>query len=360
MLGVLVKRSYRIEPGARATPLQDQPEVYADAVEDEVAGSESFAVHETDWFAFLRPRTDVLLRGSAHSPRGNVTSVTTSVRVGESHKRIRAQGDRRLRVTGVDRLDATAAEGFSCLPIDWPYAYGGRDRRAEALIDADPNASEIDKLGVCTYPRNPAGRGFMIDAERDRLEGLLLPNLDDPVDPVEPERLLAKSPLDWIDRPVAASYGPIGIQTFPRCMFYLLRPDWSPAARPIRELSLGWLAEQGLREPTTLLAPIDPRLACTAPAGLAACRLEGHERVELENLHREHSRLEFDLPAERPRLFIEPSNVPRRELYATLQTLLIEPDQDRITLTWTGAMPVAAVFPESMCQEMNHAVSFER
>jgi hypothetical protein len=305
-----------------------------------------------------RPLTDVLVLGTAYSHCGLVSEVETAVGVGRAQKRVRVRGERLLRVLSDGTLGASKAAPFERQPLDWSRAYGGRDYHAESLLVKDPKLDESSKLGAYSCPRNTAGVGFAADVERGRLEGLPLPAQDDPDDPVEPDRLLAKGPLDWIDRPIAASYGPIDVFTFPRCMFHAMRPDWQTPARPIRELELGALLESDLAD-RGLFDPPDPRIFNCAPAGLAVCRLEGNERVTLKNLHRDHGLVEFDLPGERPRLLIEPPNTKTYELEATLQTVLLEPDEDRVTLTWTGSMPVAAVFPEEMCGEMRHGVLWD-
>jgi hypothetical protein len=182
-----------------------------------------------------------------------------------------------------------------------------------------------------------------------------VPNLDDPDDPVEPHRLLAEDALDWVDRPTSASYGPLELTQFPRCMFHLLRPDWRPPARMIRELALGALDPGDLAD-RPLRDPVSPRAFNCGPPGLSGVRLRGDERVSLRNLHPRHEILEFDLPGERPRLLVEPPSTRVFELEAKLATVLLEPDEDRVTLTWAGSMPVAAVFPEEMCKEMRHGV----
>jgi hypothetical protein len=229
---------------------------------------------------------------------------------------------------------------------------------AEKVVASRRDATPEERWGALSYPRNPVGRGFFAALEIDRLEGELLPNLDDPDDPVEPTRLLAEDGLDWIDRPVAASYGPIHVTTFPRCMFHLARPDWRPPQRRIHELSTGALLASDLDE-RELTSPPDPRVFNSAPAGLAVCRLQGNERATLWNLHPRHEMLEVDLPGTRPVLVLEPPRTRPYELPGELASVLFEPDEDRVTLTWAASMQVAAVFPEPLCLEMPNGVRWE-
>jgi hypothetical protein len=160
---------------------------------------------------------------------------------------------------------------------------------------------------------------------------------------------------------VAACYAPIDAFTFPRAMF-LIPPAFDPPARPVHELLIGALAREDMERKLDLrnLIPTDRRMFNAAPAGLAVCRLEGGERVSLWNLHAAHDLLEFDLPADRPKLVLEPPGVAPRELPATLGTVLIEPDEGRVTLTWAGVLAVAAPYPDEMTASMRHAAMWPR
>lgn len=82
--------------------------------------------------------------------------------------------------------------------------------------------------------------------------------------------------------------------------------------------------------------------------------------MQLWNLHAGCELFEFDLPEDRPRLWVEPPGVSRREVAALLQTVLIEPELDRVTLTWMGALEVAAVYPPNMASVMQHGAVWTR
>jgi hypothetical protein len=289
------------------------------------------------------------------------------VRVAAARKAVRAWGDRQIERRADGSLGFSAPVPFTRMPLTWDLAYGGRDVHAEDLLrdtedepllqlDSDDGDGRFG--GILAYPRNRVGRGFFVDVDADRIVGTLAPNLEDASDPVAPERLLARDTLDWIDRPVAACYEPIDWFTFPRAMF-LLPPDFHPPTRPVHELASGALLSDDLRERDLFAAP-DGRAYNCAPAGLAVCRLDGTERVSLWNLHAQHELLEFDLPDDRPRFILEPPGVAPRELRPLLQTVLIEPDEERVTLTWAGMLEVAMPYPDEMTRTMRHSVAWSR
>ena len=366
-LAIIANRAYRIEPGRRASPLRDEIPVsfeptYAPS-SNERAGRR--LVEEAHTTALARPLTDVLVRGAARSLRGPVSVVETGVRVGGARKAVRAVGDRRIAVTPTG-LSFSSPEPFVEMPLLWDRGYGGRDQHAERLLAKQERhgrtGPQYDLAPLdpqLLYPRNGAGRGYALDLDRERLEGTLAPNLEDPTDPVTPDRLLSATTGDWIDRPVAACYEPIDLFTFPRAAFFIL-PAFDPPQRPVHELSVGAVLREDLEKKLNLRNLTSPRMFNAAPAGLAVCRLEGAERVSLWNMHAKHEVLELDLPDDRPRLLIEPPGVTARELSPLLQTVLIEPDQDRVTLTWTGVLPVAMPYPDEMVAVMRHGVVWSR
>jgi hypothetical protein len=273
-------------------------------------------------------------------------------------------GERRVVLGRGEAIGFSAPEPFTTMPLSWERAYGGRDEYAEAKTEFVPDVGLRSprlpsNLGSIAYPRNPHGRGFFIDIDRERLAGTPVPNLEDAGDPVRPERLLVPDGLDWIDCPVAASFGPIDVFTFPRALFFL-PAEFSPPKRPIHEVASGILSAADLARMDTFDGSIHPRSLNCAPAGLATHRLYGGERVQLWNLHPEGELFEFDLPGDRPQLIVDPPGVGTREMDALLQTVLLEPDIGRVTLTWAGAIPVAAVYPEQMTKEMRHGVIWSR
>ncbi len=321
----VANRAYRIVPSGRATPLDEPVPVPGLLTYRPSSNEGALPVLATDEATLEphKPLTDVLLAGSAHSTRGAVTSLETSLEVGAAHKRVRVLGRRTVGVGAGGLLSFTRPEGFTRMPLLWDHAYGGRDLGAEKRF----------------APKRGFGAG-------DR--GLLTP-----------DRILSETTVDWIDRPVAASYGPIDVFTWPRAAF-LLGPAFDTPKRPVHELASGAVLAEDLASPIKLGGPRKPRVYNRAPAGLAVCRLTGRERVKLTNLHREHSELELDLPDDTPKFILELPGVGERRLDPILSTVSIEPDADRVVLTWAASIRVAMPYPEEMTKSMPRVVRWER
>jgi hypothetical protein len=367
-LGLVANRAYRIRHGGRATPIDDDvpvPPLLAFTPSTNEGARPRLASDEAT-FEPHKPLTDVLLAGSAHAANGPVTSLDTGVEVGAARKGVRVIGPRRIALGAGGRIAFTAPEAFTTMPLTWDQAYGGIDAHAGELIHGPrgrglgvPRGIDAAPFNHVLYPRNGAGRGYFLDVDRERLGGAPLPNLEDPTDPVTPERILSERQTQWIDRPVAACYAPIDLFTFPRSAFGL-RPVYDTPARTIHELSTGAVLVEDLARPFSMRGPRNPRVYNAAPSGLAVCRLRGGERARLWNVHRERAFLEFDLPDDEPRLSLDVPGVGERKLAPVLTTVRIEPDADRVVLTWAAAFRVLAVYPEEMTRAMRRTVTWRR
>lgn len=366
-LAITTKRRYVFRHDSRAEPATE-PEALRAAPEYAARNGEHQGrlLFDTEFIAGMKPTTDVLLHGSAHSHRGAVPALTAAVRVGPVAKAIQVWGDRQILLASGSAISFSSPEPFTTMPLTWERAFGGHDTYAESKEPVVPDtglhavaAGLEPTLGGLSYPRNPHGCGFFIDVDRHRLEGSRVPNLDDARDPVRPDRLLVRDYLDWIDCPVAACFEPIDLFMFPRALFFV-PPDFNRPSRPIHEIASGILAPADLARMDAFDSTIHARSFNSAPAGLATHRLYGGERVQLWNVHPERELFEFDLAGERPRFMIEPPGVSVRELEPVLQTVQIQPEAGRVTLTWMGRIEVAAVYPDDMTDTMRHAVLWSR
>src|ERR1035437_3273348 len=100
------------------------------------------------------------------------------------------------------------------------------------------NGVQYDHPGL--YPRNPVGKGYLVLP--DPIEGVELPNLEDPADLLTPERLVTRQPELWFRQPLPWCFEwTVGL-TFPRCL-YLGLDAWFPApdGAPLGEVQRGYI-----------------------------------------------------------------------------------------------------------------------
>jgi hypothetical protein len=288
-LYVIVKATLTLRP--RLTLASEQiPIALADRYYADPATS---SLRETAEVHVGKPGTDVLLIGRAWGAGGRaVPQSDVSLSAAGRCKTIRVFGDR-------DWLrDGTPAppQPFEAMPLVWERAFGGSCQSGEKVLAEE---------------RNPIGIGFAGDRSAEQLEGHPVPNLEDPAN------LLARQ----------------GQSPRPVC-FAPTAPHWLPRRALAGTYDARW---QRTRAPY-LPADFDPRfLQCALPEMAFDRYLEGNEPIEIRGATPDGP-LTFNVPA--ANLDVEVTIAGSIEHpRANLETLLIEPDDNRLSLTWRAALP---------------------
>lgn len=240
-----------------------------------------------------KPGTDVLLVGRAWGPQGQaVREAFVRVMVAERQKTIRVLGDRLWQSDG----SPTAPEPFEAMPLVWERAYGGVHPLEDRTLAEE---------------RNPIGIGFAGKRSKEELTGQPLPNLESPGEPLERQ----------------------GQSLTPVC-FAPTAPQWLP-----RRAYAGTYDEVWQRKRAPYLpADFDPRyLQCAAPELAFDRYLVGGEAVEVTGASAEGP-IAFPMPA--ANLCVEVKVAGGKEYPpVNLETVLLEPDENRVALTWRAALP---------------------
>jgi len=238
--------------------------------------------YEAD-LALRKPFIDVIVNGFAQRPGGRkARRLVTELRVGRVRKRLVVHGDRQ-RWFGMPGL----ARRFEQMPIVYERARGGTDRRR-----ADPKTWRSD-------PRNPYGTGYR---KARGPTGSAYEN-------IEPSRSFAR-----LRRRAPASYG------------FLPRLS-SERVRYAGTYDQRWLDERFPLPPRDF----DDRYYQGAPRDQWLERLEPGQPVLLRGLHSEGDR-RFELPELAIPYFARYDHE-RREGWLRADTLLIEPDEERLFVT---------------------------
>jgi hypothetical protein len=286
---VAVRATFAIGPGGRLTLADEQlPPVLAPEHFGE-PGTSSLR-YDSDLLA-IKPSTDVVLVASAHAPRGRpAASVPVALRVGPLEKTLVVYGERAY----FEGRATTSPIPFVTREIRYELAFGGSD-----LSDPDPKKHRLDE-------RNPVGRGIA-------------------------PRGAKHAPAHSIEYPLGdpASKGPAGFGAI----------DWGWLPR--RALAGTYDAKWVERKKPLLPDDYDPAFALCAPVDQrTAAPLRGGEKLGLLNLSPEGTLL-LDLP-ERVLKLRSRFGRKQREHGAMLATVIIEPDDHRLSLVWQSALRVAA------------------
>ncbi len=246
--------------------------------------------------AFSKPGTDVVLLGHAQTRGARQRELLVTFRVGPVGKQVRVTGERRwVRTMGA--VHATEPLPFERIPLCYERAFGGWDRSS-----SDPALHTFE-------PRNPVGTGFRAP---DSLfeEGLRLPNLEDPGDPL--------TRFGDVVRPAG---------------FGFLSPDWQPRLALAGTFDEAWQRERMPLYPKDF----DRRFFNAASPGLVTTgHLRGDEPVLVEGAS-PLGRLSFRLPGERlPGCRVQLSHGPKVDVPLALDTVIVDTDAGRVTLLYRG------------------------
>lgn len=237
-----------------------------------------------------KPSTDVLLVARAHAPGDHpTTAMDVTLTAGPLRRTARIIGDRVWQPRDGGAFAASDARPFTRMPLVWERAFGGAGDGGAA-----PDA------------RNPVGVGRLAAA------GAPLPNLEDP------DALLGGGAAGAAPAPVG--FAPVAEHWLPRLVYAGTYDEaWQRSRAPY------------------LPADFDPRFLQLAPPELIApAYFVGGEPVEVTGVT-PGGQLRFEVP----RVAVEVTYVvagaaERRP--ARLDTVLIEPDNRRVLVTWRAAL----------------------
>lgn len=291
--------------------------------------------------------TDVIVTGHAYAQGGKATEAMVRVAVGSNVRMLRIVGERRAEVSIDGHVRFTDPRPFESVPLSWELAYGGYDAFAhdELCPPKRRNGRRVEpsprQEGVFAYPRNKIGRGYFIDVDRDRANGSLLPQIEDPNDLLTPGRFFVPHWRAWLDAPMPGGVGWVPHTWYPRMMRLLggfLEHD--APTKPIREMQFADGADlAGPFKKNEVL----PRGQQGAAPGMAVERLRGDEVVLLQGLVFGELETRFSLPGEKPKMEVAPPGSPKTFTpESVLQTVRIDTEKRRVTLTWAGRVRVMA------------------
>jgi len=241
-----------------------------------------------------KPSTDVVMIARAWAPNNHeVPQMDVNFSIAEREKTLRVFGNRVWQNGSI-----SSAQPFKSMPIVYEYAFGG-------VHEIDPEKSKM-----LAEERNPIGQGFRGKRKTSELDGMTLPNIEDP-------RCLIESAGD---KAVPAG-------------FAFISPTWLPRRDYAGTYDEAW---QKKRAPYLPL-DFDPRFFNAGhPEFIFDRYLQGGEPVAFDNLSPDGP-VRFNLPVcqleSQVRIAGQIEKPPLK-----LETVLIEPDKRRLCMTWRSAI----------------------
>jgi hypothetical protein len=324
ILATLVKRSYTIIPGGRC---QRAPKDRKLVASDTHFGDpmNTAVKYESDFVPF-KLATDVVVNCHAHAPGGQpVQELVTAIAIDDVVCSVIVIGDRRAHYRGGRAPDFGEPVPFAVMPIRYERAFGGVDIRSDPKL-------------ACAYGFNHLGRGFAIRNTPEVLENLELPNIENPVDRLTPERLCCGHFIHMDQLPEPAGFGWTMKVWRPRMLMAGVMPADAAIARALRQVHRQAVpAEQREMYDQTELPAMDFRFFNGASIGLVLPYLRGDEIVRTKHLTPD-GRLDFMLPGDEPSIGIDIGAGVMTPV-VRLQTVMIRLDEGEVDLVWRGAIP---------------------
>jgi len=300
---------------------------------------------ESDIVPF-KAATDLIVMASAQAPGGRKTArLLASLECGPLRRDFLVQGDRRCIYRGRGQVAFSDPEPFETIPLRYEHAYGGCDTQ----VIPDAPKSLIDALSAHPgiYPRNPAGRGYVVRESRELIDGLLLPNVEDPGDPLTTERLVSGAPENWWRQPLPWSCDWFDMDWYPRSIFLGGVPDHLPDDdRVVEEVRRGYVpGDQNARfSKATINDLFDPRLGDAASPGLVLPFMKGDEAIRLRGMT-PIPEFVVRLPGQPPRMEVrfEQKMIP---LVPVPNRVLISTEEMGVYIVWHGAFAPPRELPD--------------
>jgi hypothetical protein len=287
-LYVIIKATVNLRPALSLAEVQVPPTLADEYYEDPALSSLRYGTE----MHIGKPGTDVLLIGRAWAANKRpVQRMQVGMKVAERQKLILVTGDR-VWQDGVP----SSPQPFESMPLIWERAFGGIHR------DGDKVAAE---------ERNPVGCGFAGGRSASAMQGLPVPNLEDPAAPLQQ----------------------VGQAANPACLAPIA-PSWLP-----RRAYAGTYDERWQRSRAPYLPDdFDPRFFQAAVPEFSFDRyLQPGEQVHAVGVTPDGPIL-FAIPDSLLSVAVTVAGAAQTP-DVNLETLSIEPDENRACFTWRAAVP---------------------
>lgn len=361
ILAVITKKTYAFDFKGRCHAVEmteglaEDLEFYPDSPELMSQDSDLYCV---------KPFTDVILQGKARN-HSRTREFTASLSINGRDAEFLVIGKRNVYLDSTGRIQFTPPEYVHEVPLRYDYAYGGKDLAAEEKLEQPPDEilrtlppdSDWKEGNPFRYPRNPCGKGYIVEFKKSSLEQLELPNLEDPIERLTPDNLVLMRPERWINMPV------------PRCTDWV-NPIWFPRLayfgfvhKPIdlsvvpTEIKRNWANKE-------ILSDVLPherfnlRCANGASLGLQLPYLKGSEIINLKNIHPEISNFQLKLPNEVPQIWVDGRNGTLKPTSPIVHTVVIRPEEKSVDIVWCGIANAIRPYLEDELKDMPFKVKW--
>ena len=324
IFSVLVKRTYSIKNGKQAKrETKTFPLVQIDEYYENGDPEYASVKYENDLYPFKK-KTDVIFIGKVYAPNHTpVQELDILINVEEFKKKVKVFGDRYCIHRKKCSPLFTEPEEFISMDVQYEGAFGGRDELS------DPEVPFF-------YPRNTIGKGVAVKNIKEVIDGLPLPNFEDPGYLLEPEGLILEKPENWSDMPLPQGFGYFQRTWYPRSSFAGTIPGYVTTDQKFQEEEYGYIPQNQIALARQFKLPAyDFSFHNGASLGMTFPYLKGGEKIFLHNLCNEGDFI-FALPNDIPKIILD-IGLGENLLQSKLYTVCIRMEDRQVDLVWCGS-----------------------
>ncbi len=363
ILALIVKRSYTISDNGNCSLAEEQIPISQDVeIHHEIP---EIIIQDSDLYPY-KPLTDIIVKGKArNSTRKN--SFDVSIEISDIKHEIKVFGDRKVfEKDGIWMF--SEADPIEEIPLEYQYAYGGKDLLAEKplreQLENEPSAKYVLQEGLLEgspyrYPRNPAGKGYVVEPNSETMEGLELPNIEDPNNLLTPQNIVVNQVFDWYKMPVPVGTDWLSPGWFPRVAYYGAYPLPEGLDKQIYEIKKEWADMDILKSSITEHnRQLSFRATNGASLGMQSNFVSGGEACRLLNIHPKKREFILTLPNEKPTIKVDGRNGKMLKTKSKLSSVIIELDENRVTMVWSGYAKAIRPYMEEELKTMPYEVQW--
>lgn len=339
--GVCIAKKTWVIKDDRHLKEADDPEPirFAAVMEDGKDAGEAPPLYEADTAVF-KPKADFVVLGTAVAPQKVATQrFSCTVKLGGFQRSLVITGKRyaKFKKPKKDTKDEfigsppefSEPERVVRVKLSFRNAYGG-------VAKYKPRGG--DEVIEIPCPCNPFGKGYCVQNSPEAIDGLELPQIEDPERLLTPENLVQEIGV-FETLPLPAGFGFYGGSWYPRIAYAGVMPfEVERMKVQVRQYAASLDAEKD-KDVVTMLETFDPPVmryeyyqAC-AP-GMSVEYPKGNETVVLENIG-EQGYLAFDLPGLRPLLEVDAGRG-KEVVPLELDTLCVNADDMKVYMVFRG------------------------
>jgi len=368
-LALVIKRTYDIGTDGTCTlaeeqyPICDDAEPYEELESPEVSPPK----WDNDLFA-LKQMTDIVVQGSAQTYGRPASQTIVELKFGNVCRAIRVFGERTCALNRYGALEMSPAAPFDTMPIRYSNAYGGLDVAALEKY-GDPVEETYDfirpehKLATTSpfhYPRNPTGKGYLIDADLLDAAPIAVPNLEWIEEPITPKRLAVGDVKNWMNGPLPAAFDWYEQAWFPRFAYLGFMAEHTVPATGVPEVVRKLAADDLMAERSIMDGDIHPWFVQGATPGLYAARIQPDEAFSVRNMFAARPEMVVRLPGEIPSVDLD---LPMRSSVSAtphINSVVIQSDEAKVIVVWSCRAKVQRPYWEPEFEHIPYHLNWKR